>query len=175
MKKQANSILVLLFLFGLAFASLPLGTRSSRKDMPNTDAKTPENSLIGNQQTLDTTPTANISIDTAEIETRSKYEQLQIAYQSSLQDWNADQEQLANIQKQKIDFEKNLKELIATKQESPAFEPREWASSDGKFKTIATLISSDFRTAKKKMEQLSRFQRKNYRMLISKLLKEHLQ
>jgi hypothetical protein len=148
MKKLIKSILVLLFQFGLAFASLPLRSKTSRMNGTNTEALRSNKSLNSNEQSIDTTSTAENPLDSTDIEAKNKYQQLQVTYQTSLVEWNAGQEQRDNIQKEKIRLEERIDALITTKQDAVTFEPREWISSDGKFKTIGTLISSDFKIAR---------------------------
>ena len=152
MKKLIRSILVLLFLFGLAFASLPLGSRNPRRNGTNTDASRSNGPLNSDAQSIGTTSTAKNPLHATDFEAKNLYDQLQVAYQTSLVEWSVGQEQRENIQKEKIKLEKQIEELIATKKDMVTFEPREWASSDGKFKIIATLISSDFKSARIKKD-----------------------
>jgi hypothetical protein len=152
MKKLTNSIIVLSFLICLAFASLPVGSRGSRKNATNTDDSLSNKSSISDPQSTDTTLTVKAASDANDIETKSKYEQLQAAYLTRLAEWNARQAERSVIQKEKFELEKQVEELTSVKQDSATFEPREWTSGDGKFKTIATLISSDFKTARIKKE-----------------------
>jgi len=118
MKKLVKSILVLLFLFGLAFASLPLRSKTSRMNGTNTEALRSNKSLNSNEQSIDTTSTAENPLDATDIEAKNKYQQLQVNYQTSLVEWNAGQEQRDNIQKEKIRLEERIDALITTKQDT---------------------------------------------------------
>lgn len=91
-------------------------------------------------------------LDAADPLTKEKYDALIEAYKKRLNEWNSEQQTRSEIQERRKSLETELATANDIQIASPVFESREWVSGDGKFKTKATLLDSDFTTATLKKE-----------------------
>jgi len=151
-KQLFLSLPALLLLIFLAFLSIQLRSGNPAARKTDTSVRQAEGDLPNQEANRIANAKKSVSLETVDSVTRDKYKELLQTYQKHLDEWGRQQHLRSEFQEQRKSLESELDNATNVQVASPVFEPREWVSVDGKFKTKATLIESDFTTAKLKKE-----------------------
>ena len=81
---------------------------------------------------------------------KREFEQQTLTYTEARGKWLEDQQAIPKIEAELKVARSQSEEMEKSPPAQPTYEEREWLSVDGKHKTIATIVESDFRTAKLK-------------------------
>ncbi len=151
-KQLFLSLPALLLLIFLAFLSIQLRSGNPAARKTDTSVRQAEGDLPNQEANRIANAKKSVSLETVDSVTRDKYKELLQTYQKHLDEWGRQQHLRSEFQEQRKSLESELDNATNVQVASPVFEPREWVSVDGKFKTKATLIESDFTSAKLKKE-----------------------
>jgi hypothetical protein len=150
--KNTQAVIASLVMITLAFGSFPASNEPLDTTVNQTQTAVPNKQASNrvDDQTSNINSPVKESKSSIDPDVSIEYEKQKIAYLDSLTKWKDLQQSIPNTEMelkkatmQQIEIEKNVPAL-------PIYEEREWLSADGKHKTIATIIESDYKTGKLK-------------------------
>jgi hypothetical protein len=151
MSKTIGNIIAIATMLLLAFASLPIGRDNDDESKDSEPKKATSLGHAGSASNPGSIAEGSVKSSDSPLqfdeETKAKFNELLTEHLRKVTQWKM-------LQAKKVEDEKKLSlALQELKQESSAepdraeFEEREWSTDDQKFKTIASLITTDFKTA----------------------------
>lgn len=154
MKISKNSLAVIasLVMITLAFGSFPASKKPLDSNVqPNVPERIPsETSDSGIDRTRSSETHSSETSKKIDPDAKIEFEKQKIAYVDLLSKWKELQQSIPKIESDLRKSKSQLDELENKPPAQPSHEEREWISADGNHKTIATLLESDFKTAKLK-------------------------
>jgi hypothetical protein len=148
MNKHTKAVLATLVMTLFAFGSLPTNKTASNTSV-NVSPQLPAPSSNDEPSDAATKPSMP-NLKGLDAETKNQFTKLVEEHRLAMSAWQAERDTIPGLESKKKDVEAKAEQELSQRPETPAFEEREWASEDGKYKVTATLLDSDFKVAKLK-------------------------
>jgi hypothetical protein len=159
MSKRLQAVLATMVMILFAFASFPSSSVSTRIDSPKApdagdDGSQSRNSEAGKKATVESRKDSKKGVaEKAEREeVQVQLAKLREEHNVAMEQWQKDRDSKPRLEADIKVITDKIAEEAQKKPESDDFEEREWVTEDGKYKTVATLIDSDFKIAKLKRQ-----------------------
>lgn len=138
MRRHVFSSIAILVMVLLAFGS----TNSNTSFSPSGDSAAPS-PTSKSSETDHSNPSSPLS-ESSNAEVDRVYEERFSKYEQELAAWNAADDARKAAEIERADLQPKIDQLEKQKPITPEFEEREWVTIDGRYKTLAVLVDTDY-------------------------------